>query len=868
MESNAVKEALAPYKPELWIYDGKKLAWAPCRVDRGEIRTKVDLDAAKRPPGALIKPGSVFHVTLRVTTEINMKVLQGYLNHEIDFSSKVMEALNFMDHLLRQGPSQRFLAIKRNFYDPSQKGRPLISQGRLDDNLVEVHKGLYASIRLSHNFGQGGIGLALNCDVVNTAFWVGNQPVDQVVRKFLDSCDSGLLRRKDLGQVLRPQQRRDGGFESSPAFKHLRKLRRLKFKVVHRNRTQTGKVMTIQDIMFDQKYGPDGATARTVKFDFNGKPTSVFDYYREKYGVTLRLANLPLIDAGKGGAIPMELAFIEPMQRYMFKLNPKQTDAMIKIAVTLPPQRRQDIESKVQGLNLAQDRFLRHYGVQFESSFSQTQARILQPPTVDFRQGQQKPGFNGRWRLDQGNIKFWRPNSTPLKAWGIIAIGGDRLCEPTAMANFMEKFKSSFVRHGGNCQAAGLVLSVPENIASNGAEAVAWAHSQILRARGYTQILFIVVEHKNSPHYERLKKNADCRWGFLSQALAAKNVKDADGQVISNVCMKVNAKLGGTTARTPTPFGKIATYFPANRNTMMIGVDISHAPPGGNNASVAAMTMNCDPDGNRFAAAVETNGYRTEMIAPKNMNSFMQKLSTAWRKGHKNAFPHHVIYFRDGVAEGQFSQVLDIEVNEIRRFLRDKKINAKFTVIVATKRHHIRFFPQQGSATKGADQKGNPKPGLVVEKEVTHPFMWDFYLNSHKAIQGTSRPVHYYIILDEMGCPVNELQRMIYHQCYSYARSTTPVSIHPAIYYAHVAGKRARCHEDTATSDGFRAGAKGHEMIRDKIAKGQTIGSSMKGLDAPELLELGGRVPPEGQGNMPADERVQRMFIKETMWYI
>lgn len=56
-------------------------------------------------------------------------------------------------------------------------------------------------------------------------------------------------------------------------------------------------------------------------------------------------------------------------------------------------------------------------------------------------------------------------------------------------------------------------------------------------------------------------------------------------------------------------------------------------------------------------------------------------------------------------------------------------------------------------------------------------FEYDFYLSSHSAIQGTARPVHYQVILDEAQVPVNDFQRMIYNMCYQYMRSTTPVSL-------------------------------------------------------------------------------------------
>lgn len=160
------------------------------------------------------------------------------------------------------------------------------------------------------------------------------------------------------------------------------------------------------------------------------------------------------------------------------------------------------------------------------------------------------------------------------------------------------------------------------------------------------------------------------------------------------------------------------------------------------------------------------------------------------------------------------------------------------------------------------DKNGNPVPGVLVEKDVVHPRLFDFLLNSHSAIQGTARPCHYHVLQDEMGVPGDQLQSMLYTQCYSYARSTTPVSIHPAVYYAHLAGARARDHENLATSAGPQTGGKGHEAAQINLAKGASVSS--QSADVPPLLPLGGS--PAGQ---PADgELRQRAFIRGTMWYI
>ncbi|KAG6071854.1 hypothetical protein E4U30_007956 [Claviceps sp. LM220 group G6] len=201
----------------------------------------------------------------------------------------------------------------------------------------------------------------------------------------------------------------------------------------------------------------------------------------------------------------------------------------------------------------------------------------------------------------------------------------------------------------------------------------------------------------------------------------------------------------------------------------------------GKSPSIAAMTMAVDRDALRYAAAVQSNSYRVEILTAANVRSMFDTLSRYWKTGHDDAFPKHIIYFRGGVSEDQSAHVIDQVICRIKDYLKEKTpplLMPKFTVIVATKRHHIRFSPQEGEG----DRNDNPLPGILVERDVTHPFMWDFYLSSHVAIQvGTARPVHYHVILDEMEVPVNDLQKMIYQQCYSYARSTTPVSLHPAV---------------------------------------------------------------------------------------
>lgn len=101
---------------------------------------------------------------------------------------------------------------------------------------------------------------------------------------------------------------------------------------------------------------------------------------------------------------------------------------------------------------------------------------------------------------------------------------------------------------------------------------------------------------------------------------------------------------------------------------MIIGADVSHAAPGSNEASFAAITVSMDPICARYAAAVEANGFRAEMITTKNIEKMLTPLIEHWKKAVGNGkIPHHVYYFRDGVSEGQYQAVLKHEVEAMKQ---------------------------------------------------------------------------------------------------------------------------------------------------------------------------------------------------------
>jgi len=531
---------------------------------------------------------------------------------------------------------------------------------------------------------------------------------------------------------------------------------------------------------------------------------------------------------------------------------------MIKFAVQRPAQRRQDIMAKAAALDWNMDPVLKEFGIKINPNMATVNARLLPNPEVQFGNGKLNPGLTGRWDL-RGKV-FFRCNPMPLRSWAAVSVDG--AVDRASLENFMKVFSATYTSHGGRVSNPPHIMIFPTG--RQHSKVVAEAYSQTgNRWKQTPQIIFFVLNDRQAWIYDSMKKNADFRWACISQMVQADHVRKAQAQYCSNVAMKVNSKLGGQTSRvySPTstsPFFKVPT--------MMIGVDVSHAGVGSAAASMCAMTVSMDKDAATYLGMAQTNGHRVEVLLPVNVRSLMPEPIQLWVK-RNGCNPQHVFYFRDGVSEGQFSHVLEFEIEALKQAFKEQlQMVPKITVIIATKRHHVRFFPEKSAA----DRNSNPLPGTLVDKEVTHPFHYDFYLCSHVTIQGAARPVHYQVIHDEVRMNPDELQQMVYQQCYQYVRSTTPVSLHPAVYYAHLVSSRARQHENVATSkqvpmakQNWVAGTVPKWGAKAELPKGHWLRKDFTHTQTdayePEpLLPMGGE-------ESRADARA---MFRTTMWYI
>lgn len=762
------------------IFDGSKLAWSLNNYQDG-LNVMVDLDGENnRPVG---KVPNVFRLVVRRTKAVNISVLTSWLQGQAPFGEPVLEAMNFLDHLLREYPSSKFHSIKRSFFDEHGDNFDL-------GNGVLAFKGVYQAIRPTIPRR-----LVINIDVSNTCFWARISLVGAAIALF-DARDA-----QHLIHLLRPVKDGFGGTTESDGFYEChRRVKKLIVQAHYGGCPVLGKNFQVKGLingsarqyLIDVK---DPATGKTNKM-------SVEEYFHKKYDVYLRYWELPMVEMTKKGVVyPMEVLTLHGLQKYPFKLTEYQTAAMIKYAANRPAERLDSIAKSKKMLDHANDPVLKSFGLQVDNNMLRTKARLLPSPDIQFGGNQRiNAGTSGRW--DLRGKKFFQPNKRPLDCWGIGYFTGKRgSINQAQVTNFTDAFVKAYRNHGGDVPRYPLLLELKEDVG----QAIKRLYSTVgHKFQKDPQLLLVIVPDKNSFTYLRIKKSCDCRWGVPSQVLQAGHASKAQPQYLSNVLMKVNAKLGGTTARA-VPKVTEATLRP---QTMIIGADVTHPSLGVWAPSMAAISVCMDQYGCRYWGSCEANGERVELINRANIEIMLTPLIREWMStvGGGRA-PDHVYYFRDGVSTGQFAQVLEREVLDMRAIfmeLTNQQWKGKFTVVIANKRHHIRAFPKPNDRN-AADRNGNPLPGTLISRDVTSPFDWDFLLYSHIALQGTSRPVHYHVILDQIKHKPQELENMIYDHCYQYMRSTTSVSLFPAVYYAHLIANRARHHEDIPASSGPRS---------------------------------------------------------------
>ena len=680
-------------------------------------------------------------------------------------------AIQVLEVILSQLPKSRYNTIGRSHYfDPGNRAVSL-GQG------CDIWEGYCQSIR------PGQWKPFLNLDITSTAIMQDINLLDFICELTKSNHPDEAVKGKKLADV------------KSQLFGLKVTTTHLGFSRVYKLNNEKRKVL--------------GKSAREHTFNLpDGSVTTTEKYFKTKYNIMLQFPYLPLVTAGSNGTttLPMELCRIDKGQHRKGKLTADQTSAMIRSSAKPADKRMLSIED-IAKRELKPTDLLNYYGIEINPNMYETQGRVLQAPQLIYKNKEIAPK-DGSW--DLRSVKFYTPMT--MDNWVILDFVGIR-------SDTLYKFLDELRDVGRN---SGIMIADPRDVISPRIDSRDDEYRKICNLENefkslmkkHNPVMFMVFLNDSKPFplpnkemYKHVKRICDTELGVLSQCIKDKNIFKASKSTLANICLKMNAKLGGINHCIDTSKTLFAQLF--KKPIMFIGADVNHPHVGMDEMmpSIAAAVGSIDSKLAKYVSSIRFQKHsrtvesknqafgapkkkeRLEMI--DKFDDMCFELISAFKANCKGHLPERIIYYRDGVSEGQFRAVLNRELTSLRkacaRFSPDYQ--PAVTIVCVQKRHHLRMFCKD--RRDGVGKGNNVPPGCVIDREVTHPVEFDFYLCSHFGLQGTSRPTHYHVLWDENDFDSDCLQALTYQLCHLYARCTKAVSIPAPVYYAHWVAYRA-----------------------------------------------------------------------------
>lgn len=745
-------------------YDGRSIAYAAQEVNRGCLATNYQLTIGKEggaPSSDEVRDGKTEKVQVRIEHAKYLK-FDDILNNQVGTIGAAVY-IAALDVVLSATPLRKYVQVGRSFYSPD--GMIGLGRGR---GTASAWRGFYQSARLSQ------LGLVLNVDESFTAFWNrGGRPLMDLIRDANDGREISCHDNRALKEMTQ------------------------KFKALRVRASHTKISYKVHG------FSNRGADRITFESTNDGRRVSIKDYFFSAYGITLSRPDWPCVKTNpkRDTYLPIELLTVIENQRLTGLLSQEQTQGIVKIASRKPHVRREAAIRTMHLLNHSRDPVCSGFGVDVKPGLIKVDARVLPTPYIQYKGGNVRPR-GGTWKPNREKFS----SGAFLYTWAVVNLTNlrDRDLEDfIGMLVNMGRAKGMTIANARprifNCRTDTAGEDMLQ-IAQRYARTPAWCVEKYP-----LQFFLVIKERQDSQSYQAIKKACDLMVGIASQVCLQKNIGPrarSREMYCDNLLLKVNIKLGGqnfvVSPYNQDPSSRIPDVPFLDRPHIVLGADVTHPMAGGRSPSVAALVGSRDRQGVQFTGAIRNQTGRQEVIV--ELGAMFKEVYFRWFQNfQKKWHVQSIIMFRDGVSDGQFEEVLQVELEALRTACREisDKFHPRITYIIVTKRHHARFFPDK----ENADRSGNILPGTVIDRDITSREFYDFYLNSHAGIQGTSKPSKYTVLLDENNIPPDTLQGYVFRLAHGFVRCNRSVSMVNSAYYAHLLAFRGRAYLGEEMSD-------------------------------------------------------------------
>ncbi|KAH8341382.1 hypothetical protein KR059_005676 [Drosophila kikkawai] len=525
-------------------------------------------------------------------------------------------------------------------------------------------------------------------------------------------------------------------------------------------------------------------TYRVDDIDFNSSPLSKFaqkegeisycDYYKKRYNITIRDLKQPLVVSRpterniRGGEdklimlIP-ELARATGMTDNM-RSNFRLMKAMSEHTRLTPDRRIERLRTFNQRLKSSKEsmELMKSWQIELDTALVEIPARVLPPQNILL--GNNKKYLcdsRADWSNEFRNSSMF--SHVDIKRWLVIT--------PRRSINQTQDFVRMCIRVA---QGMRMTILDPRYDEINDDRNATYSQAIDNAAAKDPQIVMVVMNAPNEEKYSTIKKRACVDRPVPSQVVTLKTIAPRPEKsaglmsIATKVVIQMNAKLMGAPWMVDLPL----------RGLMTVGFDVCHSPKNKNKsfgALVATMDMKTST---RYFSSVTEHMKGQELS--DQMSITMTCALKAYRE-HHGTLPERILFFRDGVGDGQLHQVVNAEV----KFLKEKldeiyksagmQDGCRMAFMVVAKRINTRYF----------SNKRNPVPGTVVDDVITLPERYDFFLVSQSVRQGTVSPTNYNVIHDNMGLSADKLQILSYKMTHMYYNYSGTCRVPAVCQYAH-----------------------------------------------------------------------------------
>ncbi|CAF3650729.1 unnamed protein product [Rotaria sordida] len=668
-----------------------------------------------------------------VTVGRDVLVRQDRIRNIYDFIEKKInnrprETVRIIETLFTQRARNDLIAIRNQYYDRRRQLDDL-GDGR------GMAKGFYQALFLT----QGGP--TINVNLTFTCFYM---PL-----RFVEFACKYL--RKDITSDLRE--------EDLKPFEKI--IRNLSIETMHTGRRIFyrfhGFGRPANQLMFPR--GEDNEQAASAA---NVKEISVANYFAEKYR-KLMYPHLPCINAMKGAQnkpnwLPMEVVNIVEWQRSLKPLDKQQRGLVSRNTIIKPGQRYDEIMKIVRNNQFDRDPYLKELNIHVEDKeMLEIKARVLSPPAIIYRRrgrGEVIESVNcGKWR-----IRNWFYTTSEINSWGMIYFGDK---SNRSIENMLYEFQNQLP---DLLRRNGFVINIEPSLTIKNSFENEINNTLLDASRQRWQLAIVIINSRNSDNvYNCVKKYANTRIGLMTQCVnfqaLERNMNKLD-MYVENLSQKINGKLGGING--VVNIKSALSHSSREDLFMFFGADVTHSTCSSDRPSIAAVVGSRDLTNSLYAARLceqYPKKGRCSLEIIKELDKMVIDLLQVFADSCGDRLPNKIVFYRDGVDEGQYQKVLDNEVIKIKHacciVYRDKPL-PKLAFIVVKKRHNTRFFLYDNNQTM------NVQAGTVIDQNIIHPTQFDFYLCSQAAIMGTSRPALYHVLYDEIGFSSDDIQQLTY----------------------------------------------------------------------------------------------------------